>query len=225
MSKRFKGKTCVYCGVPGSSTTRDHVLAKKFVLERHRSNLPTAPACLSCNNTKSHLETELTTLLPFGGRHHDAVETLHTMVPKRLEAQAKLRAEVERALAPRWFPAPSSLFYPQEAALHIGADTLLKWLSLVALGMVWHHWRRIVVDKVDVEPHVLSRQAEQSLAYAFGLKVTHRVRECVGDGALTYEGVMNAEEPNCSLWRFSIYGGIEIGGEDLHIRSRALYVT
>jgi hypothetical protein len=44
-SKRYVGKTCPYCRVPGSSTTRDHVVAREFFLIEDRNNLPIVPAC------------------------------------------------------------------------------------------------------------------------------------------------------------------------------------
>ena len=69
MSKKFKGKTCVYCGKVGASDTRDHALAREFVLDRHRSNLPVVPACRACNSAKSGLESELRMVLPSGARH------------------------------------------------------------------------------------------------------------------------------------------------------------
>jgi hypothetical protein len=44
-SKKFKRKTCAYCGIPGSSASREHVFVREFFLERHRHNLPEVPAC------------------------------------------------------------------------------------------------------------------------------------------------------------------------------------
>lgn len=202
------------------------MLAKKFVLDRQRANLPTAPACEACNNAKSRLETELTAILPLGGRHDYATEILQTMMPGRLAAHQRARAEIDRALTPRWFPASSSLFAPQEAAIHVDADALLRWISMVALGLVWFHWKRVVFHKVTVEPHLFAPEAERHIAPAFSLKASHRVFRDIGNGAFVYEGLMNdAEEPTCSLWRFSLYGGVELAGEDSTARARTFYVT
>jgi hypothetical protein len=55
-SKKFKGKTCIYCCIPESSECPDHVVARSFFLDRNRGNLPQVPACRSCNKKKSDLE-------------------------------------------------------------------------------------------------------------------------------------------------------------------------
>ena len=68
----------------------DHIFAREFFLLSARSNLPQAPICSECNNEKSKLEHYLTAVLPFGGRHADASETLASMVRKRLEKNVKL---------------------------------------------------------------------------------------------------------------------------------------
>lgn len=105
MSKKYKGKTCVYCGSIGSSETADHVLAREFALKR--GDIPKVPACKLCNSAKSRLERYLTTVLPFGAKHADAGENLATMVPKRLAHFPHLQAEIDRAV-PRRVPSPAN---------------------------------------------------------------------------------------------------------------------
>lgn len=39
---------CIYCG--DVATTREHVPSKTFLIEPYPDNLPTIPACFSCNN-------------------------------------------------------------------------------------------------------------------------------------------------------------------------------
>jgi 5-methylcytosine-specific restriction endonuclease McrA len=75
MSKKFKGKTCAYCG-EREAITGDHVFAREFFLPSDRADLPQAPICGECNNEKSKLEHYLTTVLPFGGRHPASAENL-----------------------------------------------------------------------------------------------------------------------------------------------------
>jgi hypothetical protein len=43
-----------------------HVIAREFVLERFRDNLPAVPACSCCDTKKSALETYAMAVLPFG---------------------------------------------------------------------------------------------------------------------------------------------------------------
>jgi hypothetical protein len=57
VSKKFKGKPCVYC-TDGTAISADHVIARQFFLERHRANIPKAPACVKCNGEKSALEEQ-----------------------------------------------------------------------------------------------------------------------------------------------------------------------
>lgn len=66
MSKKYKGKICVYCA-DAISVTGDHVFAREFFLETQRDNLPQVPACEKYNNRKSVLEHYLTTVLPLEG--------------------------------------------------------------------------------------------------------------------------------------------------------------
>ena len=75
MSKKYKGKVCVYCAVRKSDSA-DHVVAREFFPDTHRDDLPKAPACQSCNRGKADLERKLTALLPFGSGHEAAVQTL-----------------------------------------------------------------------------------------------------------------------------------------------------
>src|ERR1700733_6597816 len=90
MGKKYKGKTCVYCCTPNVSQTGDHVVARKFFLDRRRRDLPKVPACTPCNTAKSGLETYLTSVMPFGGLHPNAHETLSSMLPRRLEKNPTL---------------------------------------------------------------------------------------------------------------------------------------
>lgn len=98
MSKKYKGKTCVYCAVPNSSEDGDHVVSREFFLPEKRANLPIVPACKTCNNTKSKLEHHLTAVMPFGGQHADSNESLSTMVPPRLAKNNKLFSALKQGM-------------------------------------------------------------------------------------------------------------------------------
>jgi hypothetical protein len=83
MSKRFKGLLCAYCS-QRPAVTGDHLFAREFFLKTQRANLPQVPTCDRCNGEKSKLEHYLTAVLPFGGRHPDALTNLSQMVEPRL---------------------------------------------------------------------------------------------------------------------------------------------
>jgi hypothetical protein len=226
MSKKYRGKTCVYCGVPGSSECGDHVLAREFVLVRHRKGLPIVPACGPCNTKKSKLETSLTVYLPFGARHQDAPETLSTLVPKRLTKQPKIRAHVEQALDRSWFPSPQALFQPREIEMLMPADEIEAWVSMVCAGLIAFHWGVIVAGLVDIEPILIPTDAEPEISLAFRARASHRVGPVtIGGGALTYEGVMDETTELGSAWRLQVYGGIQMGGEEPGVRGQTFLVT
>lgn len=226
MSKKYKGKTCVYCGGVGLSETRDHVLAREFVLERHRPNLPVVPACKRCNNDKSWLEKELTAVLPFGGRHADALENLSTMVPKRLQANPALRSEIGRGLNKSlWLPSPAGLLQRTSTIL-VDSTQIEAWITLVTMGLIFHHWRSIIAGQADVTSMLLNAEVERLYAPVFSLKAARRVPiTSIGGGALIYEGVMDTTNSFASVWRFAIYGGIQLSGDDPRERASTYYVT
>lgn len=98
VSKRWKGKTCVYCTVPESSTTADHVIARGFFPADKRTNLPQVPACEPCNGRKSDLEHYLSSVLPFGSVTADAHKYLEQFVAPRLEKNQRLARELSAGL-------------------------------------------------------------------------------------------------------------------------------
>jgi hypothetical protein len=114
MSKKYKGKPCVYCTMRISSTA-DHVFARKFFVEMRRGDLPKVPACARCNGEKADLELYLTAVLPFGGRHADATENLSTLVPGRLAKNARLHRDLNRRRTKVWTKSASGLAVPMLA--------------------------------------------------------------------------------------------------------------
>jgi hypothetical protein len=52
MSKKFKGKTCAYCG-EREAITGDHVFAREFFLPSDRADLPQAPICVASAITRN----------------------------------------------------------------------------------------------------------------------------------------------------------------------------
>ncbi len=85
MSKKYKGKRCVYCQDNPSINQGDHVFARGLFLEIERHNPIKVPACDECNNKKSSIEHYLAS---FGGRHSGAEETLNSLVPTRLKKKS-----------------------------------------------------------------------------------------------------------------------------------------
>jgi hypothetical protein len=166
MSKKYRGKTCVYCGVPGISETRDHVLARQFALAERRGDLPVVSACPACNNTKSAVEGYLATVLPFGGRHADAQVNLSTMVPKRLAGNPRLHAELAQGAAPQWVPTPSGR-WQFVSAIYIEAGRVEAWLKYLTLGLMFHHWGLLVESSTNIEAFLPKSSTGDPLAKLF----------------------------------------------------------
>jgi hypothetical protein len=194
MSKKYKGRLCVYCG-DTLSTTGDHVFAREFFLVKHRDNLPQVPACAKCNGEKSELEHYLTAVLPFGARHSDAAITLQTMVPKRLERNARLRAGLAEGFTGDKLP--------------LQAGQVEKLFVFIAKGLLWHHWKANLGKEDCVASTVFQEAGVSPLTYTLSrLKPRARVSVNLGDGTFIYEGLQTVDSPQCSLWRFLVYGGL-----------------
>ena len=209
MSKRFKGKPCVYC-VERQSTQPDHVFAREFFLPGRRDNLPKVPACAPCNHDKSKLEHYLTSVLPFGGRHLDANTHLAQMVPGRL---AKNQA-LHRRLA-----AMQSRVWTREGSIHIPATTLPfdsdkvdELFRYIVKGMAWHHWRVLLAPEAGVWAGGLSRAGRELHGQLLAMN-GKRVSGNLGEGTFNYEGLQSPDSPKVTVWTFSIFGGIIVSGD------------
>lgn len=96
VSKRYKGRTCLY-RMAVRSQTADHVILHAFLHIGQRNDLPKRPACVVCNQVKSELEHHLTALMPFGGTHNEATATLTTLVPFRFGRKEALHLRFTQA--------------------------------------------------------------------------------------------------------------------------------
>lgn len=196
---RYTGRDCAYCGGVGVTDTRDHVLAKEFVLPRHREGLPIIPACHRCNNEKADLERELTALLPFGARHADARENLEKLVPPRLRGNMRLHKEIAASYGPQWVLSPGGSF-EYLGKVNIDAATIKRWLEMATLGLIRHHWNLIVSGKVDVLVELPTPEAANRLGQLFSYNSARKIpTETIGGGALTYEAAMGVDNPLLSI--------------------------
>lgn len=202
VKNRFKGRMCVYCQ-EAEATTADHVISREFFLVEQRGDLPQAPACHRCNNEKSKLEHYLTAVLPFGGRHPDASVNLSTMVPKRLEKNAKLHRELAVGLA-----ASGGVSVP----LH--PERIEKLFAMIAQGLAWYHWGVTLGKDHAATSSVFHDSGKQFFDQMFSCWNTpKRVSENLGSGTFAYQGAQATDDPQSTVWRFSMYGGVLFGGD------------
>jgi len=214
VSKKFKGKVCVYCA-EGLSATRDHVFAREFFLPGGAQTLPQVPACASCNGLKSTLEHYLTAILPFGGRHEDSRVNLERMVPPRLKKNQKLHHHLAARISTRWAKERAGLIVPV-GTIPLDFSKVRALFSLIVKALVWHHWRTYLTRNHFVTVLALSPHGEMAFERKFfRANVRDRVGANLGNGTFVYEGVQGVDYPETTAWRFLIYGGATFGGDPL----------
>jgi hypothetical protein len=221
MSKRFKNKLCIYCGV-AKSTTADHVFARSLFLERRRSGLPKVPACAACNGAKAKLEHYLSQLLPFGGRHEDASENLATAVEARLAKNRPMQMALRAGLQPAWLADPSGLVLPTHT-ITIDARDLENWCVMIVKGLAWHHWQELYPADTCFEFFIPTSEGELLLSALLSRRGRNPLSERVGNGTFSYEALQGWHPtPPMSVWRLRIYGGLMLGGENVGGRSTSI---
>ena len=205
---RFAGETCAYCCTE-PSTSDDHVFARRFFVETQRPGLVQVPACAACNGDKNKLESEMMVVLGFAGRHADATENLSGQVARRLANKANAR--IARDLR----AGTSALWVVETGVVRQGMSVPVDWgkvealFSFIARGLAWQHFDKLqlgsdcsvsIVNLVGRDGHVFRQ--------FLGLNAGRCVDEDVGQGTFHYRGAQAADNPQITVWEFSIYGGI-----------------
>lgn len=209
MSKRFKGKPCVYCLHP-SSDDGDHVICRQFFLPQHRENLPKVPSCRGCNKKKSDLEHYLTAVLPFGGRHAAAGMILKTMVPPRLGKNVKLHASLAAGRKTVFSSRNGGPWAPQ-MSVPFDSQHLSTLFEYIAKGLAWHHWQTYIGPDCFVKAGFFVGAGQRAFEQLLSMNGT-RIKANLGHGTFEYEGVQACECPELTVWRMSFYG-VELEGD------------
>lgn len=209
MSKKFKGKTCVYCGTPKSSQTGDHIFAREFFLHERRNNLPKVPACERCNREKKGSEDYLITVLPFGGRHIDAFKNLEKMGSRRLEKNLKLARLIVHGRENIWVK-ENSLFRPS-MKIPFDFSKLKELFCFIIKGLMWHHFAILLSSDTPIRAGCLTNEYEQLFNKLFQGNAKQRIEVDLGNGTIQYEGAQGADNHNqFSIWKFTVYGGVKL---------------
>jgi hypothetical protein len=209
-SKKYKGKTCAYCGRVGVSETGDHVFARQFVLEQHRGNLPQVPACQPCNSEKSGLETYLLQLLPLGANQSDALETSQTLMPKRARNASNrvLREVLEGPDETVWLRDQTGQLH-QRIPVLVPADKLQDWCVWLARGLTFFHWGVTTPDHTVETMPIDAAEDQTTLLLMFN--GAERMERSVGNGAFSYRGFKYVG--GSFMWLLYLYGSMHIGGD------------
>lgn len=212
MSKKYKGKVCVYCGTAMSST-RDHIFAREFFVPGAGQGLPVVPACAGCNGKKAGLEHYLTAVMPFGGQHPDARANLERAVPPRLNKNRKLHQQLASKHHMVWARQRSGILAPT-GAIPLDFSQVEALFEYIVKGLIWFHWQTCLTDDHFIVVLALNRHGEAVFQRKFfQVNVRQRVASNLGKGTFVYEGVQGVDTPEVTAWRFSIYGGVDLGGD------------
>jgi hypothetical protein len=203
----------VYCAVAGISATADHVFAREFFPIDKRANLPQVPACERCNGDKSRLEHYLLTVLPFGGRHADSAHVLGTMVEGRLASNAKLHRALSSGKA-TVLEQSNGILLPT-MTIPFEGDKLAALAKYIARGLTFHHFGTVIAAECHVEGGLIVPEGEALLMPILKLK-GQLIVNALGDGAVEYEGVQSIEDPEVTVWRMRLYGGVALTGDPAH---------
>lgn len=206
MSKRFKNKTCSYCGALGSSQTGDHVFAREFLPVEHRDNLPQVPACEPCNGAKAKVEHYLLMLLPFAGNHPESTKILTDSVPRRLAKNAKLHRQLAGDRGKVWVQTAGVI--TPSTALPFDGGKLSELFVYVARGLAYFHWNALIPSDYHVGAGILTTTGESFLAPLLAQNAAARVTVSLGGGLIEYEGLQAVDDPCFTIWRLKIYGGM-----------------
>ncbi|MGI8989197.1 MAG: HNH endonuclease [Bryobacteraceae bacterium] len=214
MSKKFKGKTCAYCA-RATATTDDHGFAREFFLLGDRNYLPKAPACKSCNEAKAKYEHYLTAVLPFGGRHPQAVVNLQSGVPGRLSNNWKLNKTLLGSMRPAWLREGTGL-YQQTGIVDFASSKLEGLIKFIGRGLAWRHWKLYLRPDADVS--VMFMPDMMSACFKSLTGSWRNAQEGVGNlgnGTIQYMGVQAPDPPELTVWTISMYGGLVLS-DDRH---------
>ncbi len=207
MSKKFKGKQCVYCENGKSTKSGDHIFPRKLFLEHRRGNLSKVPCCKNCNDKKSRLEHYLLTILPFGARHADALDNLTSQVPGRLDQNISLHKKLYQGQGIEYINNEAGLLVPS-MAIPINTNKLIELFNYIARALANIHFNvRILGNELTIS----SIDFDNIDSFLNG-KVKNKINNDLGNGTVVYTGVQANDNDKVTAWEFSIYGGLQFGG-------------
>ncbi|RAS29782.1 HNH endonuclease [Paraburkholderia bryophila] len=211
MSKKYRGKTCVYCGLEKTSSTADHVIARQFFGVADRGNQPKVPACEACNNAKSQLELYILSVMPMGGLQKGVGDMILNQVKPRLSKNDALRAALANGSRPRFFWNLET-GWQEGMTLPFDGDKLAKLSTFIARGLAWYHWGLQLAPVADMRANMFSARGEEYWENAWNHPdfVDH-IDAVLGSGVFQYRGARSRKSPLVSLWQMSYFGGATLG--------------
>jgi hypothetical protein len=84
---------------------------------------------------------------------------------------------------------------------------------LITKGLVWHHWRMLLGTGTSVRAEPISDTWARKYEAFFTMKARDHKKMDLGEGTFCYEGLQAEDPRELTLWRFSIYGGVCLAGD------------
>lgn len=210
MSKKYKGKLCVYCRERPSIKQGDHVFSRELFLVSERDNPIKVPSCDKCNNEKSRIEHYLTSLLPFGGMHPHAKEHLSTLVPSRLAKNLKLKRKLSEGMEYIWSTDENGNSI-RNLTVPFDGKRYIALFEYIVRALSWHHWNSYITNKSVVYSTALNESGEELFEkYFWSLNAKNKIDNAIGDKTILYKGSQGMNDDQITVWRFEIFNGLVI---------------
>lgn len=97
----------------------------------------------------------------------------------------------------------------------IDGERLLNLFKWITRGLLWFHWQVRLTDAHDVTVLTLTQAGEEIFDRQFALNAANRVRRDLKNGTFWYEGAQAGDDPTVTIWRFSVFGGVQFGDPDV----------
>jgi hypothetical protein len=212
-SKRYINKDCAYCGQIGASSTQDHVIFRAAFPKRSLAQTPSVPACQSCNNEKSLLESYVGAALLAGSRHGDGDEYRREVVSRRIAKNRKIQAELGLFDDPIWMPVNG--VWQKMHALRVDAKKVNALMAMILRGLFYHHFGRPVHKSRDPQVGMFQHDREHEFIALVGDSFPpHSKRHAANLGRETfgYEIIQSPFDPDFTICRMAWHGGIPLYG-------------
>ncbi|MCG7932139.1 MAG: hypothetical protein N0E44_19075 [Candidatus Thiodiazotropha lotti] len=224
MSKKYKGKVCVYCA-NRLATTADHVIARQFFDIKRRSGLPKVPSCAECNNTKSKLEHYLISVLPFGSNHDSAQEMMGSTVERRLSKNIKLKKHLQLQKTKKWAMSERGL-YTHNLHIPINNKAIIRLFEYIAQGLLYTHYNVILGPEYFMNALTITDVGYYKYYDQFvGDSKVGIAKGNLAENGFTYTGRQGKEYPEMSVWFMQLYDGIKLVGENSEISNQVFAVS
>ncbi len=135
------------------------------------------------------------------------------MVPSRLEKNRRLHRRLGQGKGRIWAE-HGGLLVPT-MTLPVAGEQLINLFKWITRGLVWFHWRVRLTHDHELTVLTLTKAGEEIFDRQFALKAANLAQQDLKNGTFYYEGAQAGDDPAVTIWRFSIFGGVQFGDPDV----------